>query len=149
MKLAFVALILSAQSYANTCFTRPVELETNRVTLAREICLDSIKLELDYFGASKAIVKITTDGTAQERSFSLNNGKVRADGSRLFVVSLNGTRAGGSCSEFWETKALASIVISKDAKVAELENVKGELYYSWDQCHDQVDLKQSFFYTKN
>lgn len=149
MKLALVALIVSANTFAGTCFTRPVELETNKVTLAREICLDSIKLDLDFFGASKATVKITTDGKPQKRSFSLNNGKLRADGSKLYVVSLDGTSAGGMCDEFWQTKALASIAISKDAKVAELENVKGEVYYSWDQCHSSTDLKQSFFYTKN
>ncbi len=149
MKLALFVLILSVNSWAETCFTRPVELETNRVTLAREICLKSIDLELDYFGNSKATVKISTDGVSQERSFSLNTGKLRADGSRLYVVSLNGTNDGGFCSEYWETKALASIVISQDAKMAVMENVKGEVYYSWDQCHSDTDLKQSFFYTKN
>ncbi len=148
MKLAFFALILSAQALATTCFTRTVELETNRVSLAREICLNSIQLDLDYFGASKATVKISTDGKLQERTFSLNNGTLRADGSRLYIVSLNGSSEGGFCSEYWETKALASIVISKDAKTAVMENVKGEVYYSWDQCHSNTDLKQSFFYTK-
>ncbi len=148
MRLAFFALILSANTFAANCFTRTVELETNLVSLAREICLDSIQLELDYFGASKATVKITMDGKAQERKFSLNNGTLRADGSRLYVVSLNGSSVGGSCDEYWETKALASIVISKDAKSAVMENVKGEVYYSWDQCHSNTDLKQSFFYTK-
>jgi len=149
MKLALFALLFSFSSLASTCFTRPVDLETNEISLAREICVDSIKLDLDYFGSSKATVKMNLDGKIVERNFSLNNGQLRADGSRLYVVELESRDTGFSCSEMWEVKALASVVLNSDASKAVVENVKGELYYSWDHCHSNMDLKQSFFYNKN
>ena len=149
MKLVVLALILSGQAMAQTCFTRTVELETNEVTLAREICFEAINLDLDYFGGSKAKVKLTADGIAAEKEFSLNAGRVRADGSRLYEVVVSGQSEGGFCDDFWQTEATASIVISKDAKTVAVENVKGELFYSWDQCHSDTDLKQSFDYAKN
>lgn len=149
MKVVVLAMILSGQAMAQTCFTRTVELETNEVSLAREICIESIDLDLDYFGGSKAKMKITADGVPAEKEFSLNSGRARVDGARLYEVVVSGNSEGGFCDDFWQSEATASIVISKDAKTISVGNIKGELFYSYDYCHSDTDLKQSFDYTKN
>jgi hypothetical protein len=148
MKLALVFLLTAFNAFATDCFTREVELETNQVSSPKTICLNKIDLELDYFGNSKATVSMELDGQVVARTFSLNKGSLRPDGSRLYDVTLASQDSGFSCSEMWEVKTLASVVLSADVKTAVVENVKTELYYSWDHCHSDMRLKQAFFYKK-
>jgi len=148
MKLVILTLVLSGQALAQTCFTRPVELQTNKVELPQVICVESVDLELDYFGESKGKVSIVADGKKSVQDFSLNKGSLRADGSRMYSVHLGASWYGMSCSEYWRSLAKATIIIGKDLKTTSVAGIKGELYFSWDQCHSETVLKQSFDYIK-
>lgn len=147
MKIFIFSLLLSLNTIAaEKCFFTTNVLETNRLSVAKEICVKSIDLSLDYFGESKAVVKMTLDGKDVEKSFDLKNVKPRPDGSRLYFVNLESKTTGWSCFEVWDVESKASVVISKDAKSAVVENIQTKLYYNWDGCHGDPEVKQSFFY---
>ena len=152
MKTAILMTLLSfsATAVAADCYTRSVDLVTNEVSLAREICIEEIAMNLDVFGKSSALIKYTLDGKEASKEVSLLRPIQRRDGKYLFIVSnLQRNSRGGGCSELTEASIDAVLVMNKDASGAMLEEIEGSVSTTWDSCHDTPREIQKFNYKLN
>lgn len=150
MKTALLAFLVSFTAMASECFVRNVDLVTTEVSMAREICITNIDMNLEVFGNSKAVIKYTLDGVASEKTIKLNNPIERRDGKVLFLAfDLESNSAGGWCSDTTETSIDASLVMNKDGSNVTIEEVTGSVRYSYDNCHSDGREIQSIKFEKN
>lgn len=148
MKTAIIAsLLLSSSAFASTCFVRNVDLVTNEVTLAKEICVTDIKMKLDTFGNSKATVNYTLDGVAKDKSVELVRPIERRDGQLMFgVYYLESNSEGGWCSDMTSAEISAWLIMNRDGSNARLEEVEGEVRHTNDNCHSNGSVLQTIKY---
>lgn len=146
MTKALLAFLVSFSAVASECYVREVDLVTTEVTLAKEICVDEIKLSLEVFGNSKAVINYSLDGVAKSKEVKLNNPIVRrADGRIVFFVwGLQSEYAGGYCGDTVESEIEATLSMNKDGSDAKLEEIKGSVSTSNDNCHSDMREIQSF-----
>jgi hypothetical protein len=152
MKVAMLMTLLSfsVTAVAADCYTRSVDLVTNEVSLAREICIEEIAMNLDVFGKSSALIKYTLDGVEASKEVSLLRPIESRNGKYLFNVSnLQKDSRGGWCSEITEASIYAVLVMNKDASGAMLEEIEGSVSTSWDSCHSPSREIQKFNYKLN
>jgi hypothetical protein len=149
MKIALLALLISAPVFANTCFTRDVELRTNQVSLARELCFGDVELQLDIFSPSKAIVRFSLDSNRAVKTVELRNGRDLGNGSISFKFNVESNVAGGGCSDTWEATSVATLVVKRDGTSAVIQGVTADVEYSSDNCHSSMRTQQELSYRKN
>lgn len=148
MKTAlFASLFLSFSAFANTCYVRNVELVRNEVTLAKEICINDIKIKLDNFGKSQAVVSYTLDGSAKDKAVELVRPIERRDGALMFgLYYLESNTDGGFCGDTVEASTSAWLVMNRDGSNARVEEIEGEVTYSNDNCHSNGRVLQTIKY---
>ena len=149
MKMVLLALLISAPAFANTCFTRDVELRTNEVTLARELCFGDVELQLDIFSPSKAIVRFSLDSNRAVKTVELRNGRDMGNGSIVFRFNVENNVTGGGCGDTWEATSEATLVVKRDGSSATVTAVTGDVAYSSDNCHSGMRTQQELSYRKN
>lgn len=152
MKMAFLALLISAPVFANTtCFTRDVEIRTNEVSLSRELCFGDVELQLDIFSASKALVRFSVDGNRamKTKTVELRNGRDLGNGTIAFKFNVESDVAGGSCGDTWEATSEATLVVKRDGTSALIQGVTAEVAYSSDNCHSDMRTQQELSYRRN
>ena len=150
MKMAFLALLISAPTFANTtCFTRDVELRTNQVSLARELCFGEVELQLDIFAPSKALVRFSNDNNRAFKTVELRNGKDLGNGTVAFKFNVENNVMGGGCGDTWAAESEATLVVKRDGSSAVVTAVTGEVSYSSDNCHSDMRTQQELSYRKN
>lgn len=148
MKTALVAtLFLSFGAFADTCYVRNVDVMTNEVSLAKEICVTDIAMKLDTFGSSKATISYTLDGEAKSKSVDLVRPIERRDGQLMFgVYYLESNSEGGWCSDTTTAETSGWLVMNRDGSNARLEEVEGEIRYTNDNCHSDGRVLQTIKY---
>lgn len=146
--LIFIAVLFAFNANALTCFTRTNDLQTTQVTLAKELCFAAPELELNYFEDSYALLRYSIDG---ERAFrkAVLKGKFNAQGNYVVNIVIENNNEGGSCDEYFEANSVLTLEVSKDGKVANITNLKGEVRYTYDICHDRPEVTQTIQYKKN
>ncbi len=149
MKIALLALLISAPVFANTCFTRDVELRTNQVSLARELCFGDVELKLDIFSPSKALVRYSVDSNRAVKTVELRNGRDLGNGTIAFVFNLESNVVGGGCGDTWEATSQATLIVKRDGTSASIQGVTAEVAYSSDNCHSSMRTQQELSYRKN
>tara|TARA_R110002049_G_scaffold244062_2_gene418016 strand:+ start:871 stop:1323 length:453 start_codon:yes stop_codon:yes gene_type:complete len=147
--LATIALLaLSLTASAESCFTRTTTIQNTEVSLANTLCFAEPELELNYFEDSYVLLRYSIDG---QRAFKKAKVKGKFDNNEMFVVQvgIENNSEGGFCDRYFEASSSVTIKIKKDGSKASIDSMKGEIYYTYDQCHDQPDLIQTVDYTKN
>lgn len=143
----FLCALFSLSAFATSpCFTRNSELQTNQVTLAREICITAIQIAAN---SASATVSFTRDGQAATQTLSLTQwGVPRADGTVAYRVPLEKNTFGGrNCDTGWEVESHATLVVAKGARKAHVESVTAGLDYTNDNCHMGWMTVQQLKYT--
>lgn len=140
-------LLVTLSAHASTCFTRTTSIIYNEVTLGNTLCFEKPELELNYFEDSYAVLKYTIDGQPAFKRTKLR-GKFNARGNYEVKVAVESSSEGGMCDRFYEATSNVTLEISKDGSKVELTTVKGEVRYSYDQCHSGTDIMQSFDYER-
>lgn len=149
MKTALLALLISAPVLADTtCFTRDVALQTNEVSLSRELCFGDVELQLDIFAPSKALVRFSVDGNRAVKTVELRNGRDLGNGTIAFKFTVESDSAGGMCGDTWRASSEATIVVKRDGSSASIQGVTGEVAYSSDNCHSGMRTQQELSYRK-
>lgn len=147
MTKALLAFLVSFSAVASECYVRQVDLVTNEVTLAKEICINDIKLNLEVFGNSKATIEYTLDGATKSKEIKLNNPIERRDGRIIFFAwGLQSEFAGGYCGDTTEGEIRATLTMNKDGSAVKLEEIEGSISTSNDNCHMGMQEIQSFPY---
>lgn len=148
MKTALIAsLLLSFSAFAETCYVRNVDLVTTEVSLAREICIGDINITLDSFGKSQAVVNYTLDGSPKNKAVELVRPIERRDGALMFgLYYLESNSEGGFCSETTEANTSGWLVMNRDGSNARVEEIEGEVTYSYDNCHSNGSTLQTIKY---
>jgi hypothetical protein len=147
MKALLLASLVSFSAMASDCYVRTVDLVTNEVTLAKEICINDIALKLEAFGNSKATIAYTLDGEVKEKVITLNNPIELRSGKVLFFVwSLERNSAGGWCSDSTESSIDARLEMNKDGSDVVLTEIKGSVSTTSDNCHSNAREIQSIDY---
>ena len=151
MKTAlFASLFLSFIAFAGTCYVRNVDLVTNEVSLAKEICINDIMVTLGNFGQSKALISYTLDGVAKEKSVELVRPIERRDGAVMFgVYYLESDSEGGFCSDTTEASTSGWLVMNRDGSNARVEEIEADVTYSNDNCHSNGRTLQTIKYVNN
>jgi hypothetical protein len=120
---------------------------TKEVTLAKEICINDIAIKLDTFGKSKAVISYTLDGEAKFKSIDLLRPIERLDGALLFgVYNLESHSAGSWCSDTTTAESSGWLVINRDGSDARVEDIQGEISYTYDNCHSNGKVIQTVKY---
>lgn len=141
------SLLFSFGAIAETCFVRNVEVRSNSVSLAREICIRNIDVKLDVFGTSSAVINYSLDGVAKNRKVSLTNPKKRDDGKVSFNVwSIDSSVVGGGCGHTVEANADATLIMERDGSNPAVAAIDAKITESNDNCHSSGRVTQSFSY---
>lgn len=149
MKFAFLAVFIALPALADTtCFTRDVELRTNKVSLARELCFGDVELQLDIFAPSKALVRFSNDNNRAFKTVELRNGRDLGNGTVAFKFKVESNAVGGGCGDTWEAVSEATLVVKRDGSSAVVTAVTGEVSYSGDNCHSDMRTQQELSYRK-
>ncbi len=149
MKWSLLALVLSFSAQAATCFQREVELETTKVTMAKVVCITDIKITIDPFKDSKAVVSYTLDGVAKTREQKIYMPIERRDGRYgIYFGYLEQNIEGGFCSETIDAKITAMLVMDRSGANAEVESVEGSVTETYDNCHSDGQEIQSIEFKK-
>lgn len=149
MKTAFFLLLASFSALSSECFVRTTEIQTNQVKMAREVCILSTELKLDFFGKSKALIKYSLDGVNVEKTIELSNPIQMPDDRILFsVIRLQNDSKGGHCSETTESSINAQLKMNRDASNIVLDTVTGSVDYTYDNCHSASREIESFEFAK-
>lgn len=149
MKTAFLLFLLSFSAVAADCYVRSAEVETNEVTLSKEICIEDIKLDIQMFGKKTALISYTLDGVAKEKEVNLSMPIERNDGRVIFFVyDLENNYTGGWCSDMVEGSIEADLIMNKDGSEVVLENITGKIASTNDNCHSETREIQSIPYVK-
>lgn len=147
MKALLLASLVSFSAMASECYVRTVDLVTNDVTLAKEICINNIDLKLEAFGNSKATIAYSLDGVVKEKVIALNNPIELRSGKVLFFVwGLENDSEGGWCSDTTEAAIDARLEMNKDGSDVVLTEIKGSVSTTNDNCHSDAREIQSFDY---
>lgn len=147
MKTALLAFLVSFSAMASECYVRTTDLVTTEVSLSREICINKIELSFAGYGNNQALIRYTLDGAAKDKRFNLSmpvelrNGKVL-----YFIYDLESDYEGGMCGDTVEATINARLVMNKDGSDAKLEEVKGSVSTTNDNCHSDFQEIQSFDY---
>lgn len=144
MKTALMSFLLSFSAFASDCYVRTVEVESTDVTLSKEICIEDIKLDLQMFGKKTALISYTLDGVAKEKEVNLSIPIERRDGKILFLVyGLENNYTGGWCGDLTEANIDADLVMNRDGSGVVLEDIKGRISFTNDNCHmDSRDIQK-------
>ena len=146
--IAAIALsLMSLNLFAETCFTRTTSIQNNEVTLAKTLCFAKPELELNYFEDSYALLRYTVDGQRAFKRAQLK-GKFNTAGKYVVEVAIERNTEGGFCDSYYEANSALTLEIAKDGSVANITGLKGEILYTYDQCHDQPDLQQVIEYNR-
>lgn len=149
MKTAILAMLVSFSTLASECYQRSGELSTREVGMAREFCVNSLKLNLEVFGNSQALLNYSLDGKVRTKTISLARPITRPDGKVLFFVyGLESQFVGGGCSDSVESRIEATLLMNKDATDAKLIDIKGVVLSSPDNCHSDMREIQSLEFSK-
>lgn len=149
MKLALIALLVSFSAMASECYQRTVEPEVSEVSLPKVFCVDDIKLKLEVFGKSEALLSYSVDGESRTKVISMHNPITRRDGKVIFLVwDLYQEFSGGICSDSYQSDLTATLEMNKDASDVKLVDIKGSLQFSSDNCHSHMQEFQSLPYTR-
>lgn len=145
---AFALMAFSFSASAENCFSRTTAIQSNEVSLASTVCFAEPELELNYFEDSYVLLRYTVDG---ERAFKRAKIKGKFNNENMFVVNVGIEKdsEGGFCDEYLEANSSVVVKVKKDGSKAVVDSMKGEVLYTYDQCHDQPDLIQSVEYKKN
>jgi len=148
MKTAlFASLFLSFSAFAGTCYVRNADLVTNEVTLAKEICINNIKVTLGSFGQSKAVISYTLDGEAKDKTIELARPIERRDGALMFgVYYLESNSEGGWCSDTTTAESSGWLIMNSDGSNARVEEIEGEISHTNDNCHSNGRVLQTVKY---
>lgn len=147
MKTAIFALLVSFSAMASECYVRSADLVTNEVTLSKEICINSVDLKLQGYGSNMALIKYSLDGVASEKAINLTypielrNGKIL-----YFVYGLESNFEGGGCGDSIQAEINANLIMNKDGSDVKLEEIKGSVSTSNDNCHSDMREVQSIDY---
>jgi hypothetical protein len=149
MKVALLALCFSTAALADvTCFVRNEELRTTEVRLAREVCVEGVKLQLDVFAPSKAVVNLSLDGVDVAKTVELKNGVERGNGWVGFSFVVERNRKGEMCDVNWSALATGTLLAKRDGSSAIVESVQASVSFSPDNCHAPTFRNQEISYLK-
>lgn len=149
MKTALLATMISFSAFASDCYVRKVELVTNEVKMAREICFTGVDVKLDVFGKSMAVINYSIDGVAAKKEVKLSNPIELRNGKVLFpVYSIQSDYVGGYCSDMTEASVDLDIIMNKEATEVILENVRGTVTFTNDNCHSSGSELQNIVFEK-
>lgn len=149
MKTALLALLVSFSSFASECYQRQGVPEVADVTLPSEFCLNDIKLKLEVFGKSEAVISYTLDGASQTKVVSMDRPIHTPAGKVVFLVwDLYSQFSGGWCSDSYQSEITATLEMDKDATNVKLVDIKGSMQYSNDNCHSGMQEFQLLPYTR-
>lgn len=141
MKIAFITFLISFSALAKDCFIRRTELASKEVAIAREVCILSIEVKLDYYGGSEARIHYGLDGVLNERTIKLDSSTV--------IFNLDHDSVGGWCSNMVEADITAKLVINKLGTEATITSVQGIVSMTNDNCHSEMSEIQSFPFYKS
>lgn len=143
----FLSLFISFSAFAETCYVRNAELITNEVSLAREICIGNIDINLNHFGKSAALIHYTLDGVSKTKSIDLVRPIERRDGNIMFgVYYFESNGVGGFCGDTTEASTFGWLVLDANGKNPRIEEIKGEVTFSNDNCHSDGRVIQTVKY---
>lgn len=149
MRRLFLGVFLSFSAFAEDCFVRDVELKSSEVSLAKEICVTDINLELELFGNSYALVSFKLDGVAKTLKTHLKYPKRLSNGKVAFrVENMDISSTGGLCDHTESASASGHLIMNADGSDAQIESIEAELIENWDSCHGSDEVVQSFYYIK-
>ncbi len=149
MKTALIALLVSFSAMASECYQRTVELEVSDVSLPKEFCVNEIKLKLEVFGKSEAVLSYSVDGERRTKIISMHNPITTPAGKVVFLVwDLYREFSGGWCGDSYQSEISATLMMNKDASDVQLIDIKGSMQYSNDNCHSGMQEFQSVPYTR-
>lgn len=147
MKTAIFALLVSFSAMASECYVRTADLVTNEVTLSKEICINGIDLKLQGYGSNMALIKYSLDGVATEKTVNLTYPVDLRNGRVLyFFNALESNFEGGGCGDTVIAEINARLTMNKDGSDAKLEEIKGSVLTSNDNCHSEPREIQSIDY---
>lgn len=149
MKFLFSFFLMSTAAMAQDCYTRNDEFQNSEVKLAKTICIESINLDLDYFGKSQANIKLTLDGKAKEVSLGLTNPLKREGDLVSFKANaLDSFFEGTTCGYTTDAAINGELVVNAQTKKAILKEIKAQVIESFDSCHSQDRETQVIKYNK-
>jgi len=150
MKSALLfALLISSSAQALECYQRQGVPQVTEVSMPAEFCVSDIKLKLEPFGTSEAVLEYTLDGAAKTKVISLNRPIQTPRGKVVFLVwDLFKEYWGGSCDETYESDINATLEMNKDATEVKLIDIKGSIGFSNDNCHSGMQEVQGFPFTR-
>lgn len=147
MTKALLAFLISFSAVASECYVREVELVTNEVKLAKEICISNIKLDLQVVGRSKATINYTLDGVDASKVIELSYPIERRDGRVFFLAwNLQTDFVGGWCSDATQAELNSTLTMNKDGSDVRIEELQGVISTTNDNCHSGFQEIQSFPY---
>lgn len=148
MKAALLLTLVSLPAFAvPTCFTRDAELNTNRVSLAREYCVSDIRVVLSGARDGRAELTLIRDGVQQRREFILLPASGGAPGTTAFSLRLDQDYKGGACDYTWEAAVYGRLLV-KAGSPNEIESLHGEVTFTTDNCHGGNYTEQNITFTK-
>ena len=149
MKFLFFFLLMTSQAFAQDCFTRYAEFQNTEVKLAKTICVESVDLNLDYFGKSQATIRLTLDGKAAESIVALNR-PISTEGNLVSfqVLGLDRFYEGGGCSFTTDASVNAQLIVNQKTKTATVKDIFAKVSESWDNCHSRDREVQVVEYVK-
>ena len=149
MKTALIALLVSFSAMASECYQRQGVPEVTDVTLPSEFCINDIKLKLEVFGKSEAVLSYSLDGVSQTKVISMNRPIPTPSGKVVFLVwGLYTEFSGGGCGDSYQSEITATLEMNKDATDVKLVDIKGSMQFSNDNCHSGMQEFQSLPYTR-
>ena len=145
MKTAFLALFLSTTAFADTCFTRTAELQTNQVSIARDYCFEKTSIELvsRMQNVGSVMVTMTKDGITQSFKTIATRSSVRQD---EWYFGIDRKFVGGNCDSSWEVVSTGTFKLVGETPV--IFNVDAELRYTNDNCHSAPRAVQQISFEK-
>ena len=147
MKTAIFALLVSFSAMASECYVRTADLVSNEVTIAKEICINGIDLKLQGYGSNMAQIKYSLDGVAKEMTVNLTYPVELRNGRVLyFFQPLESDIEGGGCGDTVVAEINARLSMNKDGSDAKLEEIKGSVLTTNDNCHFDPREIQSIDY---
>lgn len=132
MKKSLFAFLVSFSAFASDCYVREVELVTNEVKLAKEICITEVANIENQF----AVINYTLDGVATSINLRLENPVWRRSDGRVvyFLGGLETNPDVGWCLEFIRGEISASVTMNINGSNVKVEDIKGIVSTKDDEC---------------
>jgi len=149
MKTAILVALMSFSAVASECYVRTVEIESTEVTMAKEICIEGIEVKAVVTGKNTAVINYTLDGVSKSLTQNLTYPVDRRDGTVMFFLnSLESNYTGGYCGDMTLATIEAVLVMNRDGSNARLEDLKGSVGFTNDNCHSDTREIQAVPFVK-